>query len=56
MSSPPIGELFRLVGAVEYARLSAERMESMVDAFEALLIWMECRRGLNVGELGVGEV
>jgi len=43
------------VGAVEYA-LFAERIESIVDAFEALLMCMAFRRGSYVGELGVGEV
>jgi hypothetical protein len=51
-----MGELLRLVGAVEYALLSKDRIESIVEAFEALLICMACRRGSYVGELGVGEV
>jgi hypothetical protein len=36
--------------------LSKERIESIVEAFEALLIWTACRRGSYVGELGVGEI
>jgi hypothetical protein len=52
----PIGELLRLVGAVEYALLSVEGMELIVEAFDALLICMPCRRASNVCELADGEV
>jgi hypothetical protein len=34
----PIGELLRLVGAVEYALLSVESMELIVEAFDGLLM------------------
>jgi hypothetical protein len=36
--------------------LSVESMELIVDAFEALLMCMPCRRASNVLELAVGEV
>lgn len=54
--SSPMGELLRLVGAVEYALLSVESMELIVEAFDGLLMCMPCRRDSNVCELAVGEV
>lgn len=52
----PIGELLRLVGAVEYALLPSDSMELIVEAFDGLLMWMACRRASKVFVLAVGEV
>lgn len=52
----PIGELLRLVGAVEYVWLSMESIELIVEAFDGLLTWIACRRESNMFEVAVGEV
>lgn len=54
--SSSVGELFRLVGAVEYALLSVESIELIVEAFEGLLMCLPYRRASNVWALAVGEV